>query len=158
MAKPVTPHQNQIIIGARDFSAELQAAREAQDWVAHAQIWEDRRCANVESDEAMLRRFEIGTPVFYKGKAANVTGRDNGTEEAIIEFCDPKDGAFKTARDADLVIDQASVDEEAAFQEYQTSQSDPALIASELHADIGRPAHCPEAYEEMARHDAEGRS
>jgi hypothetical protein len=35
----------------RDFASELQAAREAQDWATHAQIWEDRRVAAVQDDE-----------------------------------------------------------------------------------------------------------
>lgn len=39
---------------ARDFSAELLAAREAGDWVAHARIWEERRIGSVEADEEAL--------------------------------------------------------------------------------------------------------
>lgn len=58
-----------------------------------------------------MAKFEIGTPVIYNGKFATVVGRDNGTEAAIIEFCDHRDGKFVTAREADLVIDQDSVDE-----------------------------------------------
>jgi hypothetical protein len=38
----------------RDFTAELEAAREAGNWDAHARIWEERRLAEVESDEAQL--------------------------------------------------------------------------------------------------------
>lgn len=38
----------------RDFSKELQAARDAQDWAAHERIWEDRRVADVAADEADL--------------------------------------------------------------------------------------------------------
>lgn len=58
-----------------------------------------------------MTKLEIGTPVIYNGKFATVTGRDNGTEEAIIAFCDHRDGGFRTVCDADLVIDQESVDE-----------------------------------------------
>jgi len=39
---------------ARNFAAELAAAREAEDWTAHARIWEERRAASVASDEAAL--------------------------------------------------------------------------------------------------------
>lgn len=38
----------------RDFSAELAAARDAQDWAAHERIWEERRVAAVTADEADL--------------------------------------------------------------------------------------------------------
>lgn len=40
---------------ARDFSAELTAAREAGDWDAHARIWEERRVAEVEAEEEALQ-------------------------------------------------------------------------------------------------------
>ena len=39
---------------ARDFSAELEAARSAGDWSAHARIWEERRAAEVDSDTASI--------------------------------------------------------------------------------------------------------
>lgn len=39
---------------ARDFRAELDAASQAEDWDAHARIWDERRCAEVDYDEAML--------------------------------------------------------------------------------------------------------
>lgn len=42
------------MIGPRDFSAELAAAREAGDWEAHARIWEERAHAEVSADEAAL--------------------------------------------------------------------------------------------------------
>jgi hypothetical protein len=38
----------------RDFAAELQAARAAEDWAAHERIWEERRLAEVACDEAAL--------------------------------------------------------------------------------------------------------
>jgi len=38
----------------RDFAAELAAARAAQDWAAHERIWEERRIAAVEFNEANL--------------------------------------------------------------------------------------------------------
>lgn len=41
----------------RDFSAELQAARVAQDWAAHERIWEERRHADVAADEEALREY-----------------------------------------------------------------------------------------------------
>lgn len=89
---------------ARDFAAELQAARAAEDWAAHERIWEDRRQADIARDEAML------------------------------------------------------TDASVAYQEYLDSQSDPALLAMELAGDRGPVLHSPEAYDEMVRHDAEGRS
>lgn len=58
-----------------------------------------------------MSKFEIGTSVIYNGKFATIVGRDNGTEEAIIEFCDHRDGKFVTAREADLVIDQEGMDD-----------------------------------------------
>lgn len=61
-------------------------------------------------------KFAIGTPVIHNGKFANVTGRDNGVEAAIIEYCDHRDGRFKVVADKELIIDQDSLDEEAAFQ------------------------------------------
>lgn len=39
----------------RDFKAELQAARIAQDWDAHARVWEDMRIAEVTHDEKTVR-------------------------------------------------------------------------------------------------------
>ena len=39
---------------ARDFTAELAAAREAGDWAAHERIWEERRVGSVAADEAIL--------------------------------------------------------------------------------------------------------
>jgi hypothetical protein len=42
----------------RDFAAELVEAREAQDWDAHERIWEERRVASVEDDEASLNEPE----------------------------------------------------------------------------------------------------
>jgi hypothetical protein len=38
----------------RDFQAELEAACKAEDWEAFGRIWEERRIAEVEYDEAML--------------------------------------------------------------------------------------------------------
>lgn len=38
----------------RDFAAELEAARIAGDWDAHARIWEERRVAAVEADEGIF--------------------------------------------------------------------------------------------------------
>jgi hypothetical protein len=38
----------------RDFTAELKAARDAEDWSAHERIWEERRHADVSRDEAAL--------------------------------------------------------------------------------------------------------
>lgn len=44
----------------RDFAAELNAAREAQDWTAHERIWEERCHAEVCSDEnAITLRFVL---------------------------------------------------------------------------------------------------
>lgn len=42
---------------ARNFRAELDAAAEAQDWEAHARIWDERRIACVERDEADLAAY-----------------------------------------------------------------------------------------------------
>ena len=39
---------------ARDFAAELQAARDAGDWKAHARIWDERKQAEVDRDEKSL--------------------------------------------------------------------------------------------------------
>lgn len=44
----------------RDFEAELAAARAAEDWEAHARIWEERRQASVAADEASLRNSRSG--------------------------------------------------------------------------------------------------
>lgn len=49
----------------RDFSAELQAAREAQDWAAHERIWEERRVASVEADETALRDAPFVTVTYW---------------------------------------------------------------------------------------------
>ena len=49
-------------------------------------------------------------------------------------------------------------DEDRAFQEYLDSQSDTALLAMELAADRGPVPYSPEVYDEMVRHDMEGRS
>lgn len=49
-------------------------------------------------------------------------------------------------------------DEEAAFQEYMVNQSDSALVAMELASDRGPMPHSPEAFDEMVRHDLEGRT
>ena len=57
--------------------------------------------------------FAIGTPVIHNGRFANVTGRDNGIEAAIIEYCE---GGCKVVADSELVVDQDSLNEEAAFQ------------------------------------------
>jgi hypothetical protein len=38
----------------RDYAAELDATRKAQDWDAHERIWEERRAAEVDADEAIL--------------------------------------------------------------------------------------------------------
>lgn len=40
---------------ARDFSAELYAAREAQDWDAHERIWEERRVYEVQTEGLALQ-------------------------------------------------------------------------------------------------------
>lgn len=63
-----------------------------------------------------MAKFEIGTPVIYNGKFANVVGRDNGTEQAIIEFCDHRDGKLITVAYSALTADQESIDQEIAFQ------------------------------------------
>ena len=41
-------------MNARNFAAELDAARASNDWDACERIWEERRVASVEADEAML--------------------------------------------------------------------------------------------------------
>jgi hypothetical protein len=38
----------------RNFAAELAAARTAGDWAAHERIWDERRVADVDADEASL--------------------------------------------------------------------------------------------------------
>lgn len=38
----------------RDFTVELHAARDAQDWDAHSRIWDERCAAEVDHDEAQL--------------------------------------------------------------------------------------------------------
>jgi hypothetical protein len=48
--------------------------------------------------------------------------------------------------------------EERDFQEYLDSQDSPALRTLEREADRGPIAYSPEAYDEMVRQDAEGRS
>lgn len=47
----------------RNFAAELNVAREAGDWAAHERIWEERRVARVEAEEAsvaedLIRKYE----------------------------------------------------------------------------------------------------
>jgi hypothetical protein len=45
----------------RDFTAELAEARKAEDWKTHARIWEERRLAAVDADEAEhLDRCAVG--------------------------------------------------------------------------------------------------
>jgi hypothetical protein len=43
----------------RDFSAELEAARSAGDWQAHARIWDERNQASVDFDEAAIKAAGI---------------------------------------------------------------------------------------------------
>lgn len=52
---------------SRDFAAELKAAREANDWDTHARIWEERRCADVDCDEAMLQSDETTAIALIRG-------------------------------------------------------------------------------------------
>jgi hypothetical protein len=41
---------------ARDFAAELRAARNSGDWEAHARIWDERMAAAVDNDEAAMAK------------------------------------------------------------------------------------------------------
>ena len=74
----------------RDFQAELQAARDAGDWVAHSNIWEARRVADVEADEASivdLCENECGEPAYRYGVCKNCEHPDD------TEFYDFDPGA-----------------------------------------------------------------
>jgi hypothetical protein len=39
---------------ARNYSQEIAAARANEDWALHEKLWEERRVAEVEADEAAL--------------------------------------------------------------------------------------------------------
>lgn len=93
-----------IQVSRRDFAAELQAARAAEDWASHERLWEERRSAEVAADEQALK------------------------------------------------------DEDAARRDYFEGQNSPELRAMERAGDFGPAPYSPEAYDEMVRQDAEGRS
>lgn len=57
---------------------------------------------------ATQRKFKVGSPVICDGKFATITGRDTGTGDWIIEYCDWRDGRFVTAREARLSHDTSS--------------------------------------------------
>ena len=76
---------------SRDFAAELQAARAAQDWAAHERIWEERRCADVDRDEASLEmppRQNIATPTKDLEDAITAEAQDWAD---FFEVTDPQD-------------------------------------------------------------------
>ena len=52
--------------------------------------------------------FPIGQPVIFEGEFATVTGYDRFDEKVIIEFCDHRDGKFRTADPKNLIIDHGS--------------------------------------------------
>ena len=69
---------------ARNYAAELEAARAAGDWDAHTRIWEERRVASVEADEAAVKRnallqvinnLKAAGHYFAAGSAAYESGR-----------------------------------------------------------------------------------
>lgn len=39
---------------ARNITQEIEEARRNEDWELHAKLWEERRVAEVEADEASL--------------------------------------------------------------------------------------------------------
>jgi len=54
----------------RNFSAELQAARAVEDWDACSRIWEERRLAEVYSDEEWLEQASPCDPCDSEEAAA----------------------------------------------------------------------------------------
>lgn len=80
---------------ARDFAAELVAAREAGDWDAHARIWEERRVGSVEADEATLEvEYAPGDKVIYCGETAEIDSRYENSGDYLI-LC--ADGMYRQA-------------------------------------------------------------
>lgn len=52
----------------RDFCTELDAAAANADWEAHARIWEERRCAEVDHDEVSMAEWLVHSehPIFNR--------------------------------------------------------------------------------------------
>lgn len=85
---------------ARDFAAELIAAREAGDWDAHARIWEERRVGSVEADEAALAdEYQPGDKVVYRGEVAEIDSRYENSGDYLV-LC--ADGMYRQANPLEL--------------------------------------------------------
>lgn len=62
-------------------------------------------------------KFNIDMPVIFNGAFATITGRDNGAELWIIEFCDRTDGGCRTVNESELSLDMESIDEDRELYE-----------------------------------------
>ena len=70
---------------ARDFPAELAAAREIGDWSAHERIWEERRVGSVEADEASLDvEYAPGEKVIYRGALVEIDSRYENSGDYLV--------------------------------------------------------------------------
>lgn len=164
----------------RDFSAELLAARNAKDWAAHERIWEERRLAWIEVEEADLAASVEADAVseakasFERVIAAIEHGglrervRDSAycnsfADEAHREY--PNDLArWEVAtRTAEMIVDDprgfygsdCPLPPEAEESSSDEEEGD-ALYLHETACESGwlrRTEYSPEAYDEMARED-----
>jgi len=88
----------------RNFTNELQAARDANDWEAHARIWEERRTASVEHDEQTisndkptLTRRLVRTAADQALQALCVAYREGAQYSAFISIAMKMDNAAARA-------------------------------------------------------------
>lgn len=85
---------------ARDFAAELAAARTAGDWVEHDRIWEERRVGSVEADEATLEgEYAPGDKVVYRGEQVEIDSRYEHSGDYLV-LCG--DGYYRQANPLSL--------------------------------------------------------
>lgn len=103
----------------RNFQAELQAARTAGDWEAHARIWEERRLAEVDADEAAIsvtaHRYII---MCYRSP-----GSICGAAERPMKAADGQIETFETFEAADQAARRLNAGLKTANVRYEAQES-----------------------------------
>lgn len=94
----------------RNFTAELQAARDAQDWESHTRIWEERRAAAVDADEARLRAPRVAILIHPCVGLLTFACDENGVADGCAHMmqcaCAARDAAvYDTAADIGETFD-----------------------------------------------------
>lgn len=56
----------------------------------------------------MEKTFKTDDAVIFEGKFATATGYDRFDEKVIIEFCDHRDGKFRTVDPKNLIVDNGN--------------------------------------------------